>query len=161
MEASVGGSRGEANHPVTRLHVGPCPNAVLTGRLCRPSLVGVTIWFRVRPRWVTTLLVLALAAVQMPHLAAAHHDEHGTVIVSHDASAHRVGGSGVGQSDRQEHCLACHWGRSLRLGLESSVPKAPAIEPADVRVSDQPSVSGRAPVAQPSLRSPPFLPIAI
>ncbi len=108
--------------------------------------------------WVTTLLVLSLATVEMPHAAGAHHDSDcDIVVVAHDASAHRVDAGDLAQPARPEHCLACHWGRSFRPGVESSALKAPVLEATVAVAPDPSSIPSRAPVAQPSLRAPPAL----
>lgn len=111
---------------------------------------------RMRPAWVVALLVLSLATVEMPHMAGAHYDpDCDIVVVAHDASAHRIDGTGHDQNGRPEHCLACHWGRSFRPGVESSALNAPVVETTVALVTDQSFISSRAPVAQPPLRAPP------
>jgi len=105
--------------------------------------------------WVIALLVLSLTTVEMPHMGGAHHDlDLDIIVVAHDASAHHVSDGQI-QSARSEHCLACHWGRSFRPGAEPSNLSAPLTETTVARISQQPFIPGRAPIAQPSLRSPP------
>ncbi len=115
---------------------------------------------RARLAWVTAILVLSLSTVEMPHLGAAHHDaDHDFVVVVHDGSAHQVGSSGPAGDARADHCLACHWGRAFRPGVESRGVDSPAVEARTARISEQSFVPARAPVAQPPLRSPPHDPI--
>jgi len=105
---------------------------------------------------VIALLVLSLSAIEMPHMDGAHHDpDCDIIIVAHDASAHHVNRGRPVQHERSEHCLACHWGRSFKPGVESGALKAPIVETIVASVPDQPFVPSRAPVAQPSLRAPP------
>ncbi len=111
---------------------------------------------RTRAAWIVSLLVLSLSTVEMPHMAGAHYDpDCDIVVVAHDASAHRVDGRVPAEDGRPEHCLACHWGRSFRPGVESSALKAPVAEATVAFVPDQSFAPSRAPVAQPSLRAPP------
>jgi hypothetical protein len=110
--------------------------------------------------WVVTLLVLSLSSVDLPHLTGAHHDaDFDLVVVTHDASSHRVSGGENVEPVRPDHCLACHWGRSFRPGTEPGILSAPVDETALVLVSDQRFAPVRALVAQPPLRSPPASPI--
>jgi len=111
---------------------------------------------RARATGVITLLVLAISTVEMPHAAGVHYDpDCDLVVVAHDASAHRIDSSGPTQAERPEHCLACHWGRSFRPGVDADGVGAPLVETTVAVVPAFPSVHGRAPVAQPPLRSPP------
>src|SRR5689334_17446494 len=104
--------------------------------------------------WVATLVVMSLTTVEMPHMVGAHHDaDFDIVVIAHDASAHRIADGQVPPA-RADHCLACHWGRSFRPGGDSGAFTIPLVETAVARVSEQPTILGRAPVAQPPLRSP-------
>lgn len=115
---------------------------------------------RARLAWVTALLVLSLSTVEMPHLSAAHHDaDFELVVVVHDGSAHQVGSRGSDADARADHCLACHWGRAFRPGVEQGGSDSPAAEARATRIPEQRFVPARAPVAQPPLRSPPNSPI--
>jgi len=110
---------------------------------------------RTRAAALIALLVLSLATVELPHLQAAHHDsDYDIVVVAHDASAHQMDGGGPVPAG-PDHCVACHWGRSFRPGVEPSALKAPVAETAVAFVSDQSFAPSRAPTAQPSLRAPP------
>lgn len=105
--------------------------------------------------WLVACLVVSLATIEMPHLASGHHDvDFDLVVVTHDASAHHWS-SGSPSPARPEHCLACHWGRSFPTGSDSQTLNAPPPEVIVARVADHVPGTGRAPVAQPPLRSPP------
>jgi hypothetical protein len=106
--------------------------------------------------WMVTLLVLSLATVEMPHLGAQHHDvDFDLIVVVHDGSAHHVGGGAPERDARPDHCLACHWGRAFRPGLDSRLLDSPADETRLAGAPDPVWMPRHAPVAQPPLRSPP------
>jgi hypothetical protein len=116
--------------------------------------------FRTGLASLVTLLVLSLSMAEMPHLSAGHHDvDFDLVVVVHDGSAHKVGNGGSPIEAGADHCLACHWGRAFRPGVESSGIDSPVVEARTARILEQSFVPARAPVAQPPLRSPPHAPV--
>jgi len=105
---------------------------------------------------VAALLAVTLGTVDLPHVGAAHHDSDlDLVVVIHDGDAHQVGAPAQGRADRQDHCLACHFGRALRTGSETGSLASPVVDVRIARLRDESLVLGREPLALPPLRSPP------
>jgi len=80
--------------------------------------------FRVRAACLATTVLLAVGTVgasleSLSHVDAAHADACLTVSAAHDASAHRIGAGSDPHEGGTPHCLACHWARSLRFGVEA------------------------------------------
>jgi hypothetical protein len=119
-------------------------------------------WFRLRaPGIAATLLVwLAVlgASLVAPHPADGHDADSGAILVWHDASAHRLHGRPAAPGRHPEHCLVCHWVRAFRPRTEVRFVSTLT---ADAGISVPVAlftISRRAPVAQPPLRSPPTSP---
>jgi hypothetical protein len=120
-------------------------------------------WCRVRaPRLaaITLVWMVAVGGVSVaPHQDDCHDAACSAIAVEHDPSAHRVGGPAVADDSHPLHCLVCHWVRAFRPHTEARFVSAPASD-AGVRLPVQLfDLTGRAPVAQPPLRSPPAPPI--
>lgn len=116
-------------------------------------------WFRVRAARIaaTTLLwIVAVSGVAVtPHEDDCHDAACSAIVVEHDAAAHRVGASSSSPDSHPLHCLVCHWVRAFRPRTEARFVSALAAE-TGVRLPVQFfTIAGRAPVAQPPLRSPP------
>jgi len=116
-------------------------------------------WFRLRaaPVAATTLVWMTAVggAAVAPHEDDCHDAACRAIAVEHDASAHRMGAAPADDESQPLHCLVCHWVRALRPRAEARFVSTVASE-AGVRMPVQFFVvSGRAPVAQPPLRSPP------
>jgi hypothetical protein len=115
-------------------------------------------WFRARAASIATTAMLAMAAVGgsavVPH-ADDCHDVACGAPVEHDAAAHRIGATPVDADNHPLHCVVCHWVRAFRPGLEERFVSAPHSDPAVEFHADVVTITGRAPVAQPPLRSPP------
>jgi hypothetical protein len=109
---------------------------------------------------MAALLALSLGTVDLPHVSALHHDaDLDIVVVIHDGEAHQIGAKAPGEADRQDHCLACHFGRALRTGSETGSLVSPVVDVRIARLRDESLVLGREPLALPPLRSPPVLPV--
>lgn len=113
---------------------------------------------RRRARETAAALIVAIAALSLPHSLDPHHDADNHGVVVHDESGHRIGGPDSGQEDHPLHCLACHLARSSRLrpdgvqlGLPGAQPTTPLHAPASSKASGPSHV-------QPSLRAPPASP---
>jgi hypothetical protein len=120
------------------------------------------IWFRVRARTVAATLLVSLVSLGMSlyarHAVDCHDADCGTILVAHDASAHRVASDPAAAEAHPLHCLVCHWARSFRPRIEVRFLAAPAAQ-AGVTVHVEYSTAAvSAPVAQPPLRSPPSSP---
>lgn len=119
-------------------------------------------WFRIRAaRVAATTLVWMFAvggAAVAPHGDDCHDAACSAIIVEHDASAHRVGAPSADADTHPLHCLVCHWVRAFRPRTEARFVSALASE-TGVRLPVQFfTITSRAPVAQPPLRSPPASP---
>ena len=116
-------------------------------------------WFRSRASCIATVAMLSMAVVgglaAVPHEDDCHDGACIPTAVQHNAAAHRIGGASTDGDHHTQHCLVCHWIRAFRPRTESRVVSAHASR-ADLRIPVTLVVlSGRAPVAQPPLRSPP------
>ena len=121
-------------------------------------------WSRARAASIATTAMLAMAAVGgsavVPH-ADDCHDAACGLPVEHDAADHRIGASSVDDDSHTLHCVVCHWVRAFRPGIEGRFVAAPHNDPAVRFHTDVVSIAGRAPVAQPPLRSPPPSPVSV
>ena len=120
-------------------------------------------WFRARASSIAAIAMLAMAAAGgsavVPHVDDCH--DAACIAVEHNAAAHRIGAGAADADSHPLHCVVCHWVRAFRPGVEARVVAAPHTDPA-VRIHPEVvSVSGRAPVAQPPLRSPPASPVLV
>lgn len=117
-------------------------------------------WFRSRASGIATLAMLSMTAVGglavVPHQDDCHDNACMPIAVQHNAAAHRIDGAfSDGVDHHTQHCLVCHWIRAFRPRTESRIVSGQASR-ARVRIPVTLLVlSGRAPVAQPPLRSPP------
>jgi hypothetical protein len=120
-------------------------------------------WFRVRASTIATVAMFSMAAVGgaavVPHEDDCH-DACPASVGAHNPAAHRIGGTSVDADNHPLHCLVCHWVRAFRPRTEARVVSAPSTETAVNIYVEIVSTSGRAPVAQPPLRSPPSSPIS-
>jgi hypothetical protein len=116
-------------------------------------------WFRFRASGVAAMLLLSLATLGVsfygPHAADCHDADCGTILVAHDASAHRLRSNTSTADTHPLHCLVCHWARSFRPQIKTTFVAAPAASTGIPVHFDLITVARRAQVAQPSLRSPP------
>lgn len=121
-------------------------------------------WFRARASAIASCAILAMGTVGgaaiAPHEDDCHDAACNAVVVEHDASAHRVGAPSADDDSHPLHCLVCHWVRAFRPRTEARFVSALTAE-TGVRIPVHFfTISSRAPVAQPPLRSPPASPIA-
>jgi hypothetical protein len=120
-------------------------------------------WFRAKASSIAVTAMLSMAVVSgaavVPHEDDCHDAACRAIAVEHNPSAHRVGTTPVDDNNHPLHCLVCHWVRAFRPNTEARIVSAPAA-PAIVNLNFEiVTISGRAPVAQPPLRSPPTSPI--
>ena len=118
-------------------------------------------WFRVRASSIALVAMFSMAAVGGSAVVPHEDDCHEACPASagHNPAAHRIGGKSVDADSHPLHCLVCHWVRAFRPRTEARIVSAPSTETAVNVYIEIVSVSGRAPVAQPPLRSPPPFPI--
>ena len=120
------------------------------------------IWFRARARAVSATLLVSLASLGMslyaPHPADCHDADCETILVAHDASAHRVTAAPAAAETHPLHCLVCHWARSFRPRIEVRFLTAPAAQAGVTVHVEYFTAAVSAPVAQPPLRAPPSSP---
>ena len=120
-------------------------------------------WFRAKASSIAVTAMLSMAVVSgaavVPHEDDCHDAACRAIAAEHNPSAHRVGATPVDEDNHPLHCLVCHWVRAFRPNAESRVVSSPATHAAASISIDVVTVSGRAPVAQPPLRSPPASPI--
>jgi hypothetical protein len=117
-------------------------------------------WCRRRAHQIATALLVAVAALALPHTFDVHHDADGHGFVFHDESSHRISAPNPA-ADHSGHCVACHAGRSFRLAT-AGLPLAPPVAPAAAHFVPHPSAaaSGQE-AAQPPLRAPPPTPASV
>ena len=120
-------------------------------------------WFRARASNIAVVAMLSMAAVGgaavVPHEDDCH-DACAVATAKHNPAAHRIGTTSTDTDSHPLHCLVCHWVRAFRPRTEARVVSAPSTETAVNIYVEIVSTSGRAPVAQPPLRSPPASPIS-
>jgi len=120
-------------------------------------------WFRARAATIATVAMLSMAVVGGSAVVPHEDDCHDACPASaghNNPAAHRIGGTPVDDDGHPLHCLVCHWVRAFRPRTEARIVSAPTTETAVNVYVEIVSVSGRAPVAQPPLRSPPASPIS-
>jgi|SRR5688572_20422052 hypothetical protein len=117
------------------------------------------IWFRARARTVAATLLASLVSLGMslyaPHAADCHDVDCGTILVAHNAAAHRLTADPTAADTHPLHCLVCHWARSFRPTIEVRFLTAPAAQAGVTVHVEYCTAAVSAPVAQPPLRSPP------
>lgn len=119
-------------------------------------------WFRRRSHALAATLMLALAALGIPHSAEPSHDPDFAIgaNVTHDASAHRMA-DGSETDGRSAHCAICHAARSFQprdqvRKVATHIPEVVGLFDFEVLIA----VSTPA-VLQPSLRGPPASPATV
>jgi hypothetical protein len=120
-------------------------------------------WFRSTASSVAATLLVSLATLGVsfyaPHPADCHDADCGTILVAHDASAHRVGAKTSTADTHPLHCLVCHWARSFRPHITTKFVATPAAYTGIRLQFDLITVARNAQVTQPPLRSPPASPL--
>ena len=116
-------------------------------------------WFRRHAARIATVTMLSMTAVGGSTVVPHHDDCHDaacqSIAVKHDESAHRIGSAATAVGEHAQHCLVCHWIRAFRPRIESRVISIQASDAGVCIPVTFVALSGRAPVAQPPLRSPP------
>ena len=110
---------------------------------------------RARTSTVVAALLVSLFSLHLPHVADADHEAHGALVVfAHNASTHAVSRTAP-DDGTAPHCVACHFGRSVRPRTDTAALPAPT-ESAGAHVNLDVFTAARpALVAQPPLRAPP------
>lgn len=121
-------------------------------------------WFRAHSLRIAATLILAMGAVgasaALPHEDDCHDAACRSIVVEHNAAAHRIGAASAADDSHPLHCLVCHWVRAFRPRTEVRFVSTLT---ADAGISVPVAlftISSRAPVAQPPLRSPPSSPLS-
>jgi hypothetical protein len=119
-------------------------------------------WFRARASSVAAVAILSMAAVGGSAVVPHEDDCHDAcaATAAHNHAAHRIGAASPDTDNHPLHCLVCHWVRAFRPPTEARFVSLPSTDTAVGVSVETIAVSGRAPVAQPPLRSPPSSPIA-
>ncbi|MGH9255933.1 MAG: hypothetical protein ACRD3C_15350 [Vicinamibacterales bacterium] len=116
-------------------------------------------WFRARASSIAATAMLSMAAAGgsavVPHEDDCHDAACRAIDVEHNAAAHRIGAASAETDNHPLHCLVCHWARAFRPPTEARVVSTPSTDAAVNVNVETVTISGRAPVAQPPLRSPP------
>ena len=120
-------------------------------------------WFRVRASAIATAAIAAMAVVGgaavVPHDDDCH-DAACALAGDRGTAVNRISAPSVEEDGHPLHCLVCHWVRAFRPNAEARIVSTPATN-AGIRLHVEIlRFSGRAPVAQPPLRSPPPSPSA-
>lgn len=118
------------------------------------SAVRVGRWFRQRLTPVALVVLIAVAALGLPHAEDGHDADCTLVAVAHDASAHRVGAASTHDVAPPVHCLACHWLRALSRPCAARQVERQAASHIGLR-SDAPALPAFALDTRPPLRGPP------
>jgi hypothetical protein len=115
-------------------------------------------WIR-RRRWLAVATVVSLSVAAGTNVAThgmGGHDDHGPLLVVHDASAHAFTGGSATPDGESLHCVLCHLTRVARPPAEG-VQHAPAHDNrAQMARRLAPPVPAVFPAAEPPLRSPPL-----
>jgi hypothetical protein len=121
-------------------------------------------WFRARASCIAAVAVLSMAVVGgstvVPHEDDCHDTACRAIAVEHNAAAHRIGSTSADDGSHPLHCVVCHWVRAFRPRTEARIVSLPASDTGVSIPAAFVTISGRAPVAQPPLRSPPSSPSA-
>jgi hypothetical protein len=121
-------------------------------------------WFRARASGIAVTAMLSMAIVSgaaiIPHEDDCHDAACQAIAVEDNAAAQRVGATSVEADNHPLHCLVCHWVRAFRPRTEARFVSLLSTDTAVGISVETVAVSGRAPVAQPPLRSPPTSPSA-
>jgi hypothetical protein len=119
-------------------------------------------WFRAHASHIATTAMVFLVALGAstvsPHVDDCHESGCLTIVVEHDADAHRFTAPPEDTDTHPLHCLVCHLLRSFRLRTEARVLFADAVEPGGLVHFDLLAVSVTVPATQPPLRAPPASP---
>jgi hypothetical protein len=117
-------------------------------------------WFRARCRGIASAALVSLVTLTIssavPHAVDCHGAECDAVAL-HDPSGHSVGRSEQ-SGEHPNHCVACHWTRSVRPAPETTQLLAPVVAE-DGRIAlDAFRLPAQASLLRPSLRAPPASP---
>jgi hypothetical protein len=117
-------------------------------------------WFRQWGRPIASAALVSLVTLTistaLPHADDCHGAECGAVAL-HDPSGHNVERSKQA-GDQPNHCVVCHWTRSVRPAPETTGLLVP-VDVEDARITiDVLSLPSQTSLLRPSLRAPPASP---
>ena len=112
-------------------------------------------WVRHALTPVAVLVLVATAALGLPHTEKGHDADCTLIAVAHDAAAHRIGAASTHDTAPPVHCLACHWLRSLSRPSLAGQCAPQATARLGLR-ADTPALLSLTVAARPPLRGPPF-----
>jgi hypothetical protein len=115
-------------------------------------------WFRANGRSLAVAVFVVLAAAGGANVAGhgpIGHDDHGPLLIVHDAAAHAFTDGSAAPREEPLHCVLCHLTRTVRPTLHLA-HHAPAHDDR-TQVLRRPTLRVAAvfPAAEPPLRSPP------
>jgi hypothetical protein len=112
-------------------------------------------WCRARGRAVAAAVFVLLSATTVANHGVGGHDDHGSALIAHDASAHAFTDGTTSPGGEALHCVLCHLTRTARPTVEVA-HHAPAHGDLTLPVR-RPGrvVPAHFPAAEPPLRSPP------
>lgn len=111
--------------------------------------------FRAANRTVAAAVLVLLSVATLANHGVSSHDDHGTALVVHDASAHAFTDATAAPGGEALHCVLCHLTRTVRPMVEVA-HQAPAHGGLTLPVRRPGLVVPRVfPAAEPPLRSPP------
>ena len=112
-------------------------------------------WVREASRSLAAAVFVLLSVSTVANHGVASHDDHGTALVAHDASAHAFTDGTTSPGGEALHCVLCHLTRTVRPTVEVA-HHAPAHGGLTLPVR-RPGLVVPAifPAAEPPLRSPP------
>ena len=116
-------------------------------------------WFRSRGSEIAPALLLALAALALPHAGDYAHDADGDFapLVVHSAARHAVS-TPIPPDESSDHCAICHAARSFRPLIQINFLAGAPLNAAGFNALDLLAVATAAIAAQPPLRAPPTSP---
>jgi hypothetical protein len=114
----------------------------------------MSCWSRRRLSAIAIALLVAIAALSVPHEAQRGHESEFAGFVAGDGSD-GVFSTENPDAGHQFHCLACHWARAFRPAVEARYLASPADNGRIARSAGVARGDYRLPVSQPSLRAPP------
>jgi hypothetical protein len=91
----------------------------------------------------------------LAHRLDCHDAECLPVAVEHDAAAHAFRGAPAPESERDVHCVLCHWTRAFGPSVQSASVVLPLVSRALARWAADASVARLTTAVQPPLRAPP------
>jgi hypothetical protein len=111
-------------------------------------------WSRRRLSSIAVVLLIAIAALSLPHAPEPGHEPEAAGFVAGDGSD-GVLTAATPVEGQEIHCLACHWARAFRPVVETRFLAQPIDHARIARHVRAEPGRRSSPVSQPSLRAPP------